>query len=52
MQYMKREVRVEVGGEVITVFIDMPADWSEDECYEYAVAFVYDTIEVELMGKE
>lgn len=43
-----KEVEITIGGEVMTLLTDMPADWSEDECYEYAVAMVYDSISIEV----
>jgi len=46
--YTWKEVKVRIGGEVMTLDLSMPAEWTEDQCYEYAVAYVYDEIDIEI----
>lgn len=46
--YTWKEIEVNIGGEVLTFGMNMPAEWTEEQCYEYAVAFVYDEIDIEV----
>ena len=46
---MERTVRVWFGNDYIDIDIDVREEWNEDEVYEAAVSYVYNTISIEVL---